>query len=195
MAQKDTRDLAKDELHKAVRYFVERQQLVVQAMLDMKLDIDVIGRFGALSWILSRSSENGQKPLDGFGNEPANEHEKEIYEILKRSAEIRVPRKGEWKDKSGQEWNYILHGNGCLLVNPETEEPIDWDCPNPKAFDIFFFRRHLDWRLKQGDNEIKHVRESYSEFEFMFSELVEGGLIRACQMPMGLVYILKDEES
>lgn len=195
MVQNDTRALAKDELYKAVLYFVERQQLVVQAMLDMKLDINAIGKFGALGWASSASTGNGQKPLERFEREPANEHEREIYDILKRSEEIRVPRKGVWKDKSGQAWNYILHGGGCLLENPETQEPIDWDCPNPRAFDDFFFTRHLDWRLKQGDNELKHVEELQDEIEAMFSELVKNGLIKEHPMFMGLVYVLRDDES
>jgi hypothetical protein len=90
-------------------------------------------------WASSASSENGQEPLERFEKEPANEHEREIFNILKHSEEIRVPRKGVWKDRLGQEWSYILHGSGCLLTNPETQEPIDWDCPNPKAFDDYFF--------------------------------------------------------
>lgn len=195
MSQSDKRRLAKDELYKAVLYFVERQQLVVQAMLDMKLDINAIGKFGALGWAPSASSESGQKPLDRFDKELANEHEREIYDILKCSEEIRVPRKGVWKDKSGHEWNYILHGGGCLLINPETQEPIDWDCPNPKAFDAFFFTAHLDWRLKQGDVELRHIEELQGEVKTLFSELVKDGLIKGCPMPMGLVYLLEDVES
>jgi Domain of unknown function (DUF6896) len=195
MAKNDTRSLAKDELYQAILYFIERQQLVVQAMREMSLDINAIGKFGALGWASSASSENGQKPLERFEKEPASEHDREIYNILKRSEEVRVPRKGIWTDKSGQAWNYILHGGGCLLENPETQEPIDWDCPNPGAFDDFFFTTHLDWRLKQGDNELRHVEELQDEVKSMFSELVTDGLIKERPMFMGLVYVLGDDES
>jgi len=195
MPENANRSLAKAELHKAVHYFVERQQLVVQAMTDMKLDINAIGKFGALGWVSSASSENELSRLDKFEQEPTNEFEKEIYAVLRHSEEIRVPRKGVWKDQSGQEWNYILHGGGCLLINSETQEPIDWDCPNPSAFDEFFFNTHLEWRLKQDDDALKHVQELHSEVKSMFSELVNDGLIRECQMPMGLVYLLKTDDS
>lgn len=193
MAKNDDRSLAKDELYQAIRYFVERQQLVVQAMLAMKLDINAIGKFGALGWASSASSENGQKPSERFEKEPADDHERKLYNILKRSEEIRVPRKGIWKEKSGQVWNYVLHGGGCLLENPETQEPIDWDCPNPKAFDDFFFIRHLDWRLKQGDDELRYIHEFHNEVQSIFIELVHDGLIQEHPMPMGLVYTLKDD--
>jgi len=189
----ENRNLAKDELYKAIRYFVERQQLVVQAVLDMKLDINAIGKFGSLGWASSASAGNGQKPLDRFQKEPSDEFEKEIYAILKHSEEIKVPRKGVWKDKSGQEWNYILHGGGCLLINPESQEPIDWDCPNTKAFDYSFFEVHLEWRLKQNQNGLIYLRDSKNEVEDLFSELINDGLIQKCPMPMGLVYTLKIE--
>ncbi|MBP8002268.1 MAG: hypothetical protein KA314_14375 [Chloroflexi bacterium] len=195
MAQDEKRSLAKDELYQAIHYFVERQQLVVQAMTDMKLDINAIGKFGALGWVSGAASENGQKPVDRFEYEPVNEIEKEIYAILRYSEEIRVPRKGVWNDQTGQVWNYTLHGGGCLLVNSETQEPIDWDCPNQKAFDEFFFNTHLAWRLKQGDEELKNMQELYSEVKSLFSELVNDGLIQPCQMPMGLVYLLKENDA
>ncbi len=189
--------LAKDELYKAIRYFIERQQLVVQAMLEMKLDINAIGKFGALGWASSASSEGRQKPLDRFEFEkvPADEWGKEIYAVLKYAEEIKVPRKGVWRDKSGQEWNYILHGGGCSLINPETQEPIDWECPNPKAFDDFFFFIHLDWRLRQSNDELRLLQESHNEVRSLFSELVKDGLIRGYQMPMGLVYVLKEDDA
>lgn len=161
-------------------------------MLDMRLDINAIGKFGSLGWASSASSENGPKPLDRFQKEPSEDAEKELNAILKRSEEIKVPRNGRWKDPAGQEWQYMLHGGGCSLIHPETQEPLDWDCPNPKAFDDSFFFVHLAWRLKQEDDALRHVQELQDEAKRMFAELVEDGLIRKCQMLMGLVYILKE---
>ena len=195
MTQTNQRNLAKDELYKAIQHFVERQQIVVQAMLDMKLDINAIGKFASLGWASSASSENGQKPLDRFQKEPASEFEKEIYAVMKRSEEIKVPRKGVWKDKTGEEWNYVLHGGGCLLINLETQEPVDWDCPNPKAFDETFFFVHLDWRLKQDNKELKYVQELQNEVKAIFLELVNESLVQPCPMPLGLVYTLKSRVS
>jgi hypothetical protein len=51
--------------------------------------------------------------------------------------------RGQW----GEEWDYGLHGSGCLIVNQHTGEPIDWNAPDPHAFDPYFFIHHLKWRL------------------------------------------------
>jgi hypothetical protein len=192
MTENDNRKLAKNELYMAACHFVERQQLVVQAMSEMKLNIDAIGKFGSFGWASSASSENGEKPLDRFPEEPTGEFEKELYAVLKYAEEIKMPRKGVWRDHSGQTWNYILHGAGCLLTNSETQEPIDWDCPNPQAFDEFFFIVHLGWRLNQNDVNLQHVQGLRHEIKVMFSELVHDGLIQECPMLMGLVYTLKN---
>jgi hypothetical protein len=194
MTQTNTKNLAKDELYKAILYFIERQQLVVQAMLEMKLDLNAIGKFASLGWVSSVSSSNGQKPIDDmFSSQPTAEIEQELYNVLKYAEEIKVQREGIWKDELGQEWNYFLHGRGCLLIHPETKEPIDWDCPNSKAFDDSFFYTHLDWQFSQRKNELQNIQELRNEIELIFAELLKDGLVEECSMPMGLVYVLKDK--
>jgi hypothetical protein len=47
----DEKKLVKQELYKAIIYFIERQKLVAQAMLDLGLDLGLIARFGAIAWV------------------------------------------------------------------------------------------------------------------------------------------------
>jgi len=199
--EKDKRiSAAEQELYQAIVYYIERQQLVVQAMLDLKLDINAIGKFGALAWSYDESSsENNLSQIDGLLQHTFDEHQREILNARKYAIEGKVSRKGVWKDRTGQEWNYQLHGGGCLLQNILTQEPLDWDCPNPKAFDIFFFSRHLDWRLttSQTDNVLIHLRELrvehdtiYSLIDMLLEKLIKHDIVEGAQMPMGLVYLL-----
>jgi hypothetical protein len=199
LAQK--RSLAKQELYQAIAYFIERQQLVVHAMLDLKLDLDAMGKFGASGWVSRVSSIDGKSHLDTFSQEPINERQREFFNAVKYAEEMKVPGLGSWRDKSGFEWKYLLHGAGCSLINVQTNEPIDWDCPNPKAFDKFFLYRHLEWRVnaRQDENDLKWMKELLGEFDSLrllvnslFADLLQDGLIQECPMPMGLVYVLKE---
>jgi hypothetical protein len=195
------RSLAKQELYQAIAYFIERQQLVVQAMLDLKLDLNAIGKFGAYGWVSSASSIDGKRNLDMFSQELINERQRELFNSVKYAEKMKVPGLGSWRDKSGVEWKYLLHGAGCSLENVLTNEPLDWDCPNPKAFDKFFFYRHLEWRVnaQQDENALKWMKELLGEFDSLrllvnslFAELLRDRLIQECPVPMGLVYILKE---
>jgi uncharacterized protein DUF6896 len=194
--------VAKQELRQAIVYYIERQQLVVQAMLDLKLDINLIGKFGALAWSYDESSsENSLSQIDSLLQHTFDEHQREILYARKYAIEGKVSRKGVWKDRTGQEWSYQLHGGGCLLQNMLTQEPLDWDCPNPKAFDIFFFSRHLGWRLitSQMDDSLIYLRKLqiehdsiYSLTDILLEKLIKDGIVEGTQMPMGLVYLLHD---
>lgn len=197
--------LAKQELYRAIVYYIERQQLVVQAMLDLKLDINAIGKFGALAWGYDElSNESSLAEIDRLLQNTFNEHKREVLSARKYAMEIKVSRKGVWRDVTYQDWNYHLHGGGCLLQNIQTQEPLDWDCPNPKAFDSYFFARHLDWRLNtnQADEDISNLRELlvehdsvYSLTDMLIDELVKDSVVEGVQMFMGLVYILRSGSS
>jgi hypothetical protein len=193
---------AKQELYHATVYYIERQQLVVQAMLDLKLDINAIGKFGALAWGYDElSNESSLAEIDHLLQNTFDEHKREVLKARKYAMEVKVSRKGVWMDDTGQNWNYHLHGGGCLLQNIQTQEPLDWDCPNPKAFDSYFFARHLDWRLNtnQADEDIRNLRELliehdsiYSLTDILIDELVKDGVTEGVQTVMGLVYILRN---
>jgi hypothetical protein len=70
-----------------------------------------------------------------------------------------IPDVGYWGDEN--EWSYHIHGGGCRLIHTVTEEPIDWNAPNPEVFDLFSFLKHLEWEMEQeSENDditiIKH---------------------------------------
>src|SRR5574341_366176 len=58
-----------------------------------------------------------------------------------------------WQGKADQrgiwarEWRFFFHGGGCELTHQATGEPINWEGPDPAAFSIPSFTRHLEWRL------------------------------------------------
>lgn len=195
MSSTEKRNHVKEELYQAIAYFVQRQVLVSQAMLDLKLDLEAIGKYGALGWVSSVSTalKNGEKPLDLFaqGSSP------ELLKALQKAEALKVSPKGFWKDNSGSEWDYQLHGAGCLLQNRQTAEPLDWDCPNPKAFDESFFEQHLDWRLSslESDDTLKYVREWVNEkgvnsIGDLLEEMAQDGTLREIQLPLGPKYLL-----
>lgn len=56
-----------------------------------------------------------------------------------------IPQKGFWGEHD--EWESFFHGGGCRLVHTLTGEPIDWDAPNLRRFDKFWFLNYLQWVL------------------------------------------------
>ena len=153
-----TRKLVKHELFRAIAFFIERQQLVAQAMLDLGLDLQFVSRFGALGWITSDS--HTVKHVD---------KSRDLVDLHEAADTMHVPQSGVWRDGDQNEWRYFLHGGGCLLTNRITKEPIDWDCPNRLAFDSGFFCRHLAWQLKAPNRQdkLKHTRNWVQELNSM----------------------------
>lgn len=201
MSNAKKRDQVKAELYQAIAYFIQRQVLVSQAMRDLKLDLEAIGTYGALGWVSSISSalKDGKKPLDLFAQESPDQSRPELLKAMNYAEELKVPRKGFWKDHTGSEWEYQLHGAGCLLQNRQTSEPLDWDCPNPKAFDEFFFEQHLQWRLNshESDAPLEHIREWVNEkginsIQGLLEEMVRDGTLREIRMPLGPKYLLNE---
>jgi hypothetical protein len=124
--------------------------------------------------------------------------EEALIEAIKRNAERQYPQRGTWGEND--EWEYYLHGGGCLLTNKETGEPIDWDCPNLKSFDEFFFRTHLEWQLEASDRkaELKHTKLWIEKFgadsiRELMDEMRSDGLIEDYQIMEGLKHTLRDE--
>lgn len=189
MKKQDSTALVKQELYQALAYFIERQDLVAQAMLDMGLDLDEVGTFGALAWVSSTTHilKDVEKPMDLFTEGS------DLFEVSKRAEAIRVSQKGTWKDYDHNEWEYYLHGEGCRLTNRQTSEVIDWDCPNKLSFDPWFFSKHLAWQLEASDRKRKltHTRAwlqatcsglswnaIVSEVRRLIDEMIEEGLIK-----------------
>src|SRR4051812_9849804 len=66
-------------------------------------------------------------------------------ENIKNTSRFDIPQTGIWG--ANQDWKYFLHGLGCKLIHTETQEPIEWNAPNPNAFDKFWFANWLKWYL------------------------------------------------
>ena len=158
MLSKDEKEkLVKEELLEAISYYIGRQKIVAQAMTDLGLDVT--------------TKFNSKTPLEG------NELEK-----FKKWSEQRskIPSRGTWVDKEGNKWEYFLHGEGCLLTNIETGEPIEWDIPQTDSFDPYFFHDNLFWQFKAESryDKVGSVRHRLTELvNQLIEELIEEGKI------------------
>src|SRR5689334_11936237 len=140
------------EILEAVAHFIERQQLVVQVMEELDIDLKDTGRWGNVIWT-KQGVQTPQPPLRAS----ASDSSKKLWEAIER-ARSRKPIKsvGTWRGSG--EWTYSLHGKGCMLRNSITGEEIDWDCPNPRRFDRYFFLEHLRWRLETEKDSFPQIR-------------------------------------
>lgn len=139
--------LAKQELTKAIARFVKRQVLVAEVIKDLGLSSDDMARYGAFAW--GGPPDRNLFSIQQQAIESAHPDDIAYFYNARRASQRKLPRKGTWYDVYNQSWEYYLHGGGCMIVNKETEEVLDWDCPNILAFDPFFFQPHLEWQLKQ----------------------------------------------
>lgn len=82
----------------------------------------------------------------------------------------KVEQHGAW----AKEWSFFFHGGGCELTHQETGEPINWEGPDPAAFSIASFIRHLDWRLAH-ESRLRRLRSVITEKgEKAIREMIEG---------------------
>ncbi len=179
----------KQELLQAIAYFIERQHLVAQAMIEMGLDLEEVGKYGAVAWISSSGVDASE--LDQLDDSATDQRTREMIEVMRRAQERQLSQKGTWRDKDDSEWIYSLHGAGCSLINPLTTETIDCDCPNVLAFDLYFFFRHLEWQLisPERKDKLQHIRQWLQQspvsgvhalvVEALIAEMREEGLINA----------------
>jgi hypothetical protein len=92
-----------------------------------------------------------------------------------------------WYDKTsqtglwGHDWKFFFHGGGCTLTNLQTGEPIDWEGPDPLAFNAHSFIYHLEWRLEH-EAGLPLLRAYVREHDIraiasLIKELVSDGII------------------
>ncbi len=62
-----------------------------------------------------------------------------------------TPPTGYWG--ANQDWKYFLHGLGCKLVHITTQEPIEWDAPDLKSFDRYWFINWLKWYVNYSEEK------------------------------------------
>ena len=182
MSEDERRASVKQELYKAIAYFIERQHLVAQAMLDLGLDLKEVDKYGPVAWASAESGNDFN--CDELDSE--DERTKEILEVRKRAQANQVSQLGTWRDSTGTEWRYFLHGPGCLLTNTHTHEKINWNCPNALSFDPYFFLDHLEWQLASSKrrHNLKTLQswigeKGSSTVIGLIEEMVEAGLINS----------------
>jgi len=115
-------------LRNLLAYFIERQRLVVLAMIELNPKLLI----------------------------PANSHflgiELKPYIVadnIRQSQDTSSLQHGIWK----QEWKYRLHGLGCQLINLNTQEILEWDAPDPRSFRVDWFWQHLEWRFQHENRD------------------------------------------
>lgn len=118
MNEGDRKSVVKQELYDAISFFIERQHLVAQAMLDLGLDLKEVDRYGPVAWASSvkESIANWAEP------DSEDTQVKEILEVVRRVQVRQVAQSGIWRDSDNNEWKYFLHGKGCLLTHSHTHE-------------------------------------------------------------------------
>lgn len=139
-------------VYAAIRKFVQRQSLVLEAMKDLRPDI-----------VMRRRNEGDPDP-------------KEVARLTQEY--FRRPPVGDWGEN--KEWEFYLHGAGCRLTHKITNEPIEWDVGSLDRFDRFWFVYHLEWRLDSdvADEDISVIRawlkkrlETWSETKPLYGPL------------------------
>jgi hypothetical protein len=178
---KETKVLVQQEIYKSIAHFIKRQGLVAQAMHDLGLDLEEVGKYGAIAW----ASSAGKDKTPNFNlDENASDETREMFDVARRAEARQVSQVGSWGETG--EWEYFLHGKGCRLRNVHTGEVIDWDCPNVLAFDPHFFLYHLEWQLETGfrEDELRHTQQWIQQHPkglksviTLIQEMIDNGLI------------------
>lgn len=123
-----------------IRRFIARQQLVFDALMDLRPHFVMFaGR-----------------------HELTDEEGRQLSQLrLKYSRE--VPQKGYWG--ANNEWEYFVHGGGCRLVHTVTKEPIEWDASDIRRFDKFWLVNYLEWLFQQQteDEWIEVLKTRFAE--------------------------------
>ena len=163
--------IAKYELFEAIAYFVKRQEIVAQALLDIGLDLDAMAVLGAGGWILGAE---GAKRFYGVAANDLNEKFRNALQGMIENKAPKLNQTGIWQEKNGENWTYFMHGGGCRLTNQITGEPIDWDCPSTLRFDTFKFAFHVEWQLERFSDKYTNLKKlvSMSDINTVIYQLI-----------------------
>ena len=158
LTQIESQEQIKEELRNALAYFIERQKLVAQAMIELGLDLNEVGKFKAAAWASGPKTKNNEA-INTMANfeEIEDPYVRELFQVAKRASERNLSQSGTWQDKENNEWRYFLHGGGCRLTNIKTGEPIDWDCPDVNSYDRYKFTDHLEWQISSPERAGKFI--------------------------------------
>ena len=173
-SQDETNEKVKDELSGALAFFIERQKLVAQALVELGLDLNEVAEFKAAAWSSGEKLKVDNSHIVSVN--PDNAQMQELFQVSKRASERNLSQSGIWRDHENNEWQYFLHGGGCRLTNRKTGEPIDWDCPDVNSYDKYKFLHHLEWQLSYAERADKlslSRRLEKAELESLINEIVQ----------------------
>ena len=174
LSQNENNSQAKEELKNALDYFIERQKLVAQAMIDLGLDLNEVAKFKSAAWSSGSKLEGNNSNSASVSSD--NVQVQELFQVAKRVSERNLSQSGIWQDYENNEWQYFLHGGGCRLTNRKTGEPIDWDCPDVNSYDKYKFLHHLEWQLSSSERAEKLTKSRRLEkdkLESLINEIVQ----------------------
>jgi hypothetical protein len=174
MSQGETKAKVKDELMNALAYFIERQKLVAQALVELGLDLNEVAEFKSAAWSSGTKLKGDNSHI--ASSSPENAQVQELFQVATRASERNLSQSGIWQDHENNEWQYFLHGGGCRLINRKTGEPIDWDCPDVNSYDKYKFLHHLEWQLSSSERADKFPvsrRIEKAELESLINEIVQ----------------------
>ena len=174
LSQNENNSQAKEELKNALDYFIERQKLVAQAMIDLGLDLNEVAKFKSAAWSSGSKLEGNNSNSASVSSD--NVQVQELFQVAKRASERNLSQSGIWRVDENNEWQYFLHGGGCRLTNMKTGEPIDWDCPDLNSYDKYKFLHHLEWQLSSPERADKLAMSrslEKDELESLINEIVQ----------------------
>jgi hypothetical protein len=116
-------------LYGMIQTFCERQSIVLEAMRELRPD-QVMRAFG-----IGTPEEQSELRLKSLRSVPV----------------------GLWGQNP--EWEYFFHGNGCRLINTETNEKLQWNIRdgNLRRFDRSWFVNYVEWRITFDRSHEDHV--------------------------------------
>jgi hypothetical protein len=137
-----------------IQQFVERQQIVEQALRELRPEF-LLSFDDYFDWIMQNPASN--------------------------------PDSGYWGEHRA--WRYSIHGHGCRLTHIETGEPLDWNPPNVDVFNLWFFKRWLEWALTQEHLEPVlqewHRQQTYLDdgIKLILERLEQEGILWSTSIP------------
>jgi hypothetical protein len=134
-----------------IGYYLDRQQLVARAMLDVNPQPLYMCGTHVLGIEIEPHVNHWLRKMEMDDDFQLNWHH------------------GIWD----HEWQYEALGIGCTLTHLQTGEPIAWNAPHLDTYDEAGFMNHLNWRIAQTvepENVESHTRWLQSIYQYMLDQ-------------------------
>jgi hypothetical protein len=140
-----------DLMRGVIAFYLERQKLVAQAMLDVHPQPLYMCGTHILGEEIEPHVQRWLKKIDSDEDFERNWHN------------------GIWQD----EWRYHAYGLGCQLINIHSGEPVAWTVPHFDSYDQDSFMEHLNWRIAQTaplDNVEGYSKWLHALYQYMLDQ-------------------------